>query len=80
MKIILIILIVSSVLQVFKPKIKGFFGEKKVSSRIKRLPENDYRMLNDIYLRTDRGTSQIDHIVISVYGIFVIETKIRDGS
>lgn len=30
-------------------------------------------------MRTNRGTTQIDHIVISIYGIFVIETKNYKG-
>jgi hypothetical protein len=30
-------------------------------------------------LRTEYGTTQIDHIVVSVYGIFVIETKNYKG-
>ena len=30
-------------------------------------------------LKTSKGTSQIDHIVVSVYGIFVIETKNYKG-
>ena len=40
------------------------------------LDENEYKVLNDVMVRTQNGkTSQIDHIVVSAYGIFVIETK-----
>lgn len=59
--------------------IKGRFGEKIVTSILLTLPEDKYKILNDIMLKTDYGTTQIDHIVVSVYGIFVIETKNYKG-
>ena len=39
-------------------------------------------MLNDCTLPDEQtGTTQIDHILLSPYGIFIIETKIiKDGS
>lgn len=79
MKTVLIFIVILAFLQVIKPKIKGYYGEKRVSSRIKRLLNDNYRILDDIYIKTDRGTSQIDHIVVSIYGIFVIETKNYKG-
>jgi hypothetical protein len=39
------------------------------------LPQDDYVVINDVILPTENGTMQIDHIVVSIYGIFVIETK-----
>lgn len=36
-------------------------------------------MLNDIMLPTEKGTSQIDHVIISSYRVFVIETKNYSG-
>jgi hypothetical protein len=36
--------------------------------------------LNDIYLPLDDGsTTQIDHVVVSPFGVFVIETKTYKG-
>lgn len=36
----------------------------------------EYEIFNDILLKTDDGsTHQIDHVVISPYGVFVLETK-----
>ena len=55
------------------------FGEAKVSRRLYRLNSKKYKVLNDILLRTSWGSSQIDHIVISTFGIFVIETKNYKG-
>ncbi len=60
------------------PKVKGRFGEAVVSvGALKRLDPKVYRVFNDIILpRPDgKGTTQIDHVVVSPFGIFVIETK-----
>jgi hypothetical protein len=43
------------------------------------LPD-EYSILNDIYLPLPDGTTtQIDHIVVSQYGVFVVETKTYSG-
>jgi hypothetical protein len=61
-------------------KLFGFVGEKMVAVRLKRLPKDRYRVLNDVILSTGKtSTTQIDHLVVSVYGIFVIETKNYTG-
>lgn len=61
------------------PTIKGKIGESRVSRILKNLNSEEYKVLNNIYLPTSNGLSQIDHIVISTYGIFVIETKNYKG-
>ena len=62
------------------PKQKGKRGEKRVADLLSlRLPD-EYKVLNDIYLLKENGdTAQIDHIVVSPYGVFVIETKNYSG-
>ena len=60
-------------------KVKGIIGEKKVSVVLATLPNSDYIILNDVMLPTEKGSTQIDHIVVSLYGIFVIETKNYKG-
>ena len=35
----------------------------------------DYHLMNHVTLRMDDGTTQVDHILISRFGVFVIETK-----
>lgn len=60
-------------------KVKGFLGESKVSLILASLPQKEYRVLNNVMLPTEKGTTQIDHIVVSIYGIFVIETKNYKG-
>lgn len=52
----------------------GERGEAKVHEILSQLPK-DYYVLDDIVLRTKRGTTQIDHVVVSKFGIFAIETK-----
>lgn len=43
------------------------------------LNEKDYRILSDLILPVASGTTQIDHLVLSRFGIFVIETKNMTG-
>lgn len=61
------------------PKIKGQIGERRVYSILTDLPD-EYYLYNNVLLRTKNGrTMQIDHVVVSPYGIFVIETKNYQG-
>lgn len=39
----------------------------------------DYHLMNHVTLRMDDGTTQVDHILISRFGVFVIETKHYTG-
>ena len=62
------------------PKQKGKSGEKLVAGRLRNGLPDEYRILNDIYLPLPDGTTtQIDHIVVSRYGVFVVETKTYSG-
>ena len=62
-----------------RPIIIGYIGELLVRLRLKRLDETAYTTINDVLIKTAEGTTQIDHIVVSEYGIFVIETKHMTG-
>ena len=46
---------------------------------LQRLPSDEYIVLNDLMLPTRYGTTQIDHTVLSTYGVYVIETKNYSG-
>lgn len=60
--------------------IKGCIGERHVANILSSLDSQDYTLLNDIYLPKENGqTTQIDHLLISPKGIFVIETKNYKG-
>ena len=56
-------------------QIKGYIGEYKLIIRIKMFLKEKYHLINDILVETEYGLTQIDHILISKRGIFVIETK-----
>ena len=72
-------IIVLFVLLVFGIPSKGVIGEKRVAKMLaKHLPE-DYIVVNDITIPCELGTTQIDHIVFSTHGIFIIETKNYTG-
>lgn len=59
---------------------KGLLGEILVNIAINvRLPKDKYHLIKNVTLPTEDGTTQIDHIVVSEYGIFVIETKNMKG-
>ena len=57
----------------------GNLGELWTKQELKKLPKKQYKVINNIYLKVNDRISQIDHIVISKYGIFVIETKQYNG-
>lgn len=58
---------------------KGQMGEEEVQRILSHLPREEYIVLNDVLLPTGNGTTQIDHVVVSLYGIFVIEAKNYKG-
>ena len=59
---------------------KGVLGEWQVNLLIKFfLDKNEYHLIKNVTLPTDEGTTQIDHIIVSKYGIFVVETKNMKG-
>jgi hypothetical protein len=43
------------------------------------LDKNSYHSIHNVTLPTGDGTTQIDHIIVSPYGIFVVETKNYSG-
>lgn len=53
----------------------GVCGERKVSSYLEDLSCDDYRVYNDLLIRDGNFTTQVDHVIISRYGVFVLETK-----
>lgn len=55
-------------------------GEARLSRALKtRFPAPDYHLLNHVTLPLKDGTTQIDHVLVSRFGIFVIETKDYKG-
>lgn len=65
--------------RVFRPKVKGRKGESTVSKTLRRFTRKGTHARNDILLNTSRGTSQLDHLLITKQGLVVIETKNYSG-
>jgi len=62
------------------PTVIGAQGERRVSSTLgRKLDDQDYILLDDLTLPTSQGTTQVDHIVLSRFGVFVVETKNMSG-
>src|ERR1035437_6229801 len=60
--------------------LKGGVGEIMGSFAHKvMLDKSIYREINNVTIPTANGTTQIDHVIVSRYGIFVVETKNMDG-
>ena len=58
----------------------GAYGEAMTARCLSLLPVERYSVLNDLMVCDKRGiTTQIDHVVLSQYGIFVVETKCYSG-
>lgn len=61
---------------------KGEIGEYKIDIQLSQLPK-EYKYINDLMIQNPKsitGYSQIDHLLITPYGIFVIETKNYQGT
>jgi hypothetical protein len=59
---------------------KGWFGEWLVSRKAsRRLPPGIYREYHNVTIPDESGTTQIDHIYVSRFGVFVVETKHMSG-
>ena len=59
---------------------KGWIGEKKTQFNLwLGLDSNLYQRFHDVIIPSSHGTTQIDHILVSPFGIFVVETKNYKG-
>ena len=63
------------------PGIKGWLGESIMRTGFSMsLPGDTYRVINNVTIPDGQGgTTQIDHVVVSIYGLFVVETKHYKG-
>lgn len=79
--IIAVVVLLRIVWMIFRARMRGAFGETLLAGVLRRrLDASIYHVLNDVYLPLDDGsTTQIDHVVVSPFGVFVIETKTYKG-
>ncbi|WCH24431.1 nuclease-related domain-containing protein [Aeromonas salmonicida] len=62
------------------PWFKGMIGEWLITLSIRLfLDKREYHLLNNVTLPLEQGTTQIDHVIVSRFGVFVIETKNMKG-
>ena len=48
----------------YDPQIRGAKGERRVADILRRLPEDEYKVLNNLLVQSRFGTTQIDHVVV----------------
>ena len=79
--IIVLLVVVLRKNGITRSNIRGNVGEWQGANILKQLNPEQFVILNDIMFEKQQAksgeipTTQIDHIVVSIYGIFVIETK-----
>ena len=59
----------------FQRKEVGNIGEKLVRKTLEELEQNGYSVINGAKLRFGDKVKEYDHIVVSLHGVFIIETK-----
>ncbi len=74
LSIITFIVLITIFLLTF-PATKGWAGEKLVAYKLKKCFPKGTVIFNDLYFHNGKRSCQIDHLVVSPNGIFVIETK-----
>lgn len=78
--VLIVIGIIFCILMVkYSPKLIGFLGENNTKDALKGLPKDKYKIINNILIKINGYTHQIDHVIVSQYGIFCIETKQYNG-
>jgi hypothetical protein len=58
---------------------KGEEAEEVVQKLLESLPKKTYTAIPKVIITSEDDSSQIDHIVVSKFGIFIIETKSHGG-
>jgi hypothetical protein len=77
---VLVALVIGFILGRYKTYAFQNRSEARLSRALKmRFVPPDYHLLNHVTLRLEDGTTQIDHVLVSRFGIFVIETKDYKG-
>lgn len=80
--VLVVLIVLAALAAVTKtPWFKGKLGEFIVNAGLRLfLSKSTYHIVRNVTLPTEDGTTQIDHIIVSRRGIFVIETKNMNGA
>jgi Nuclease-related domain len=74
--LVAVALVIGFALGRFQTRVFQNRSEARLSRALKmRFVAPDYHLLNHLTIRLKDGTTQIDHVLVSRFGIFVIETK-----
>ncbi|HOJ10974.1 MAG TPA: NERD domain-containing protein [Clostridiales bacterium] len=81
MEYFVIVIVIVIVIFITKlPSVKGNLGEISIRIWLKFLNKDKYKVINNVMIPSGNGKpAQIDHIIVSVHGTFVIETKNYKG-
>lgn len=77
--LIITLLILGLISAIFYKQIVGWFGEHWTKKALSKLPKDKYKIINNLFISVNGLTHQIDHVIISQYGIFSVETKQYNG-
>ena len=58
--------------------IRGYLGERRVFGALRKLPD-EYALLNDVNLSVGVKQAQIDHVVVSPYGVWCVRPSPTGG-
>jgi restriction system protein len=73
-------IIKQTLIRPIKSMFKGWSGEQLTALNMWfSLDDQIYKRFHDIILPSTNGTTQIDHILVSHFGVFIIETKNKTG-
>lgn len=61
------------------PWVRGAIGEIRVNRSLRAALGDDYQLFHDLMLPVRDSTTQVDHVIVSPFGIFVVETKNMSG-
>lgn len=73
-------IVLLKLMSVYQARAFGHFGERRVRILLEGLDPQEYRVFHDLMLASRDGTTQIDHVVVSRFGVFVLETKNISGT
>ena len=62
-----------------KPKLRGAAQESSINRMFRKFKGKGFARLNDVMVRTGDKTNQIDNLLITRHGVFVIESKNYSG-
>ena len=68
-------ILIATIARYFNSMIKDIFREQFVSLFLSRFDLEKYKVIRNVMLKFGGKSTQIDHVIVSNYGTFVLETK-----